>query len=374
MRHLFIALFLFSIAVISNSCESNDKSAKTHSEPAITFSLKNFEGNHIYMYSCRGTRQMLIDSLPIVDGFSSVFIPRETPHGIYRFVIDSTPIDLIISNENISVNLDAQREKEPIRIVESKENKCFYDFIYEYSAASTREEISCDEVSDLRSKYLNDTIPAKARAFIQLILASDSCLNEEICLNEMLLNCPYTSSIIQAVTANRCKNDIAGNILQKIEQCSDTTVATKHELFTAFWDAGIRSAQPEMLNAILKLDDSVLLDAYDKLKGADGIQCIEAGSTFPIQRLIKGFSTGIYNLYYIIIHDGQELSQSPELLSLTNYLDINKDKYFTISNLELSEDIKREIGYVTGPMAFMIGKNDVLADKWVGYRDIRTIK
>jgi hypothetical protein len=374
MNRFLSAALLFSIAIIIQCCQSSDQSKKNTDEKVITFSLKNHHDSHIYMYSCRGTRQMLIDSLPITDGYASVIIPKETPAGLYRFIIDKAPVDLLIAGENISVSVDAGRVEEPIRITESKENKCLYDFLYEYGNLSNSEIVSCDKILSLKSRYLNDTLPSNARSHIKLLLASDTCTKEEICLNETLLNSPYTASVIQAVTSYKCKNESAEYVLQKILECSESTPEVRHELYTAFWQAGLASNQPSMLNAILQLKEADFIDAYNKLKITDGFTCIEAGMSFPTQSLIKDFSPGIYNLYYIIIHDNEDLSDSSELMNLTQKLNKSQEKYFTISNIDLAENIQRTIGYVSGPMVLMIGKNDILADKWIGKEDIQTIR
>jgi hypothetical protein len=371
--YVYLLIVLFSIATFLG-CSSSEKNQLSQNEYSISFKIKNFKANSLFMYSCRGTRQMLVDSVSIAQDSATLLIPKETPPGIYRFVIDEAIVDLILTQENISVSLDAASTQNPIVIEESRENKWFYDFLYEYSSITSQDSTSCEEFNTIQTKYMADQAPEHAKKFINLILASNKCSDKVVCMTPLIINSPYTNSLLKVIASNRSQTNNASDVLNSILSCSDSSDQVLHEIYSAFWESGISANQPKMLNAILELEDAKFNNEYNRIKKDSEIKSIEAGSTFPSEHLIDNFTPGSMNLYYLIIHEEPDPAKCAEIVRVQNYLDKNKDKYFIIPSNLISDEMKREIGYIAGSVVYMIGKNEVLADKWIGKRDLLMLK
>jgi hypothetical protein len=373
MRNLLNTFFAFFSCLFLVHCTSNTGQPQSRNSE-IMFRVSNMKISAIYMYSCMGTRQMLIDSLIIQNDSASVAIPDGTPPGMYRFMANETIIDLIVSDEDIEVHLDAANKERSIRIEQSKENKWLYDFLYAYNEEATSDSFNCDAIHLLQQTYVSSSAPALARQYIELFLQGSHCDNQALCINSLLLKSAYTDGLIKSILTERSKNDDFQAIFNNMIACSDTAQQVQHELYTACWDAGIEAMKNDMLNAVLQEPDAVFKTKFSTLASGSGLQTIVAGTPFPTERIITNFIPRSMSLYYVIIHDGADDTTISEISKVTKYLDSTRDRYFMVSGKELSDEIKREIGYITGSMIFMVGKNDVLADKWIGRRDIQNLR
>lgn len=367
-KQLLALLFVIGSLALA-SCSSNEQQVKPD-EKTITFRLSNYPAKSIYMYSCIGTRQMLIDSVMIEHDSATVQIPEGTPAGMYRFVLNEAVVDLLVSNEPIRVFLDGSATTRPVQIEQSTENIHLYDFLYAYNAIAGGDSITCEHVAELRKQYTSDQSPPLAKSFAELILAAAPCGNLSACLTGPLLRNPYTDELIKSIATNRCRQENARNVLNKLLQCSDSLKEVKHELYAAFWDGGIAANQPGMLQAVLEQDDAAWLDAYNQLTSEGALTSMDAGEKFPSSLLIPNFQEGSLSLYYLLIHDGEKPEHEVARKHAKKLFLKAGDTYYERSANELSNDAKRAIGYVAGTMVFMVGKNDVLADKWIGDRDI----
>ena len=373
MRNLLTAFFAIFTALFFVHCSSQPKQPQAH-EPTITFRVSNMKASAVYMYSCIGTRQMLIDSLPIQHDSAAVAIPDGTPPGMYRFMANDAIIDLIISNEDIAVHIDDANPSRSIHIEQSIENKWLYDFLYAYSDKAASDSINCDAIHALQQTYAGASAPALARQYIELFLQGSNCDNQALCINSLLLKSAYTDGLIKSILTERSGNGDVIAMFNSTIACSDTAQQVQHELYTACWDAGIGAMKADLLNAVLQEPDAEFTPKFSSLVSGGAIQTIIAGTPFPTERMVADFIPGSMNLYYVIIHDGADAGRLPEISKVKNYLDRTRDRYFVVSGNELSDEVKREIGYISGSMIFMVGKNDILADKWIGKRDIQNLR
>jgi hypothetical protein len=373
MRYLLTAFFAIFCAFFFTHCTSNNSPSDSHNSK-IVFRVKNMKTSAIYMYSCMGTRQMLIDSLPVQQDSASVAIPAGTPPGMYRFMANEAIVDLIISDEDIEVHIDGANEERSIHIERSSENQWLYKFLYAYNDEAASDSFNCDVIHSLQQTYISEKAPVLARQYIELFLHGSNCDNQAICINSLLLKSAYTDGLIKSILTEQSNNGDVKTLFDNMIACSDTAQQVQHELYTACWDAGIEANKNDMLNAVLQEPDADFKSKFIQLSSGNSLQTIVAGTPFPSKRIISDFIPNSMSLYYVIIHEGAAATTIPEISNVKNYLDRTRDRYFMVSGNELSDEVKREIGYISGSMIFMVGKNDILADKWIGKRDIQNLR
>lgn len=368
MRITLITLAAIGSLLLLTHCNSKQPPESSR-EPIVTFRLSNMNTSAIYMYACKGSRQMLVDSLIVHGDSASIAIPMGTPPGMYRFMTNEAIVDLILSEEDIAVSLNGANDK-GINIDKSSENKWLYDFFFSYNDRFVSDTISCESINDLKALFLNDKAPSYAKQYIELILQSADCDSKPICLNPTLLNCAYTDEILRAKLISQSKNDNVRTLFHAMLECSDSSNQVQHELYSACWDAGLTAMSGELLNLVLSESESYFSDNFSEIRALGKMDLLSAGSVFPTNSLISNYTPGSLNLYYLIIQD----ENSAELSQVKNYLNNTGDRYFVIQSKDLPQEVKLSIGYISGPMIFMIGKNDILADRWVGTRDIRNLR
>ncbi|MFN6378747.1 MAG: hypothetical protein ACK4WD_05700 [Flavobacteriales bacterium] len=362
---IFIAILLSAIA-----CETTKREPR-NTDPIVSFHLKNTKSNNLLIYACSGSRQLLLDSIPIKNDSAAFFIPKGTPNGIYRFVSSEMVIDLILSNENVKVVADPSNLDKSIDIVESRENAHFYNFLYEYMKASANDSISCEKVEAIRAKYNANKEAKLANQVINLVLFESDCGGNDFCMNEFLLSSPYADGMFKKLAIKRSKEGNAGQFYASVTSCSDTSSAVKHSLAIAFYDAGVFSKNLEMIKTII--GDSIVKDSEKNITQniLPALTTIEPGSLFPSNFLLPNNQPAGANLYYIIITDKK--SNATAQNRVVDFLKRSGERYFLFDSNDIEQNVKNQIGYVAGTMVYMIGKYDILADKWIGENDLKNL-
>jgi hypothetical protein len=92
---------------------------------------------------------------------------------------------------------------------------------------------------------------------------------------------------------------------------------------------------------------------------------------FPSNLLLPNTQPRGVNLYYIVITDKQ--TSAKELNREDEYLKRSGERYFLFNSKDIEQNTKSQIGYVAGTIVYMVGKNDVLADKWIGNADLENL-
>ena len=363
-----LAVYVLLLTVIS--CDTTIRESRS-ADPIVSFHLKNTKSKSLLIYACSGSRQLLLDSIPIENDSAAFFIPKGTPNGIYRFVSNEMVIDLILSNENVKVIGDASNLVRSIEIVESKENTHFYSFLYDYMQATANDSISCARVEAFRSKYVSQDAPKLASQTINLILFESDCGSNDFCLNEFLLATPYADGMFKQLAIKRSKEGNAEQFYLSTISCSGKSEAVKHSLATAFYDAGVISKHYEMIKTVI--GDSIIKSSEENITQniLPILSTIEPGSVFPSNLLLPNTQPRGVNLYYIVITDKQ--TSAKELNRVDEYLKRSGERYFLFNSKDIEQNTKSQIGYVAGTIVYMVGKNDVLADKWIGNADLENL-
>lgn len=85
----------------------------------------------VYLLSYYGERTFLIDSVKTdASGRFTVSLPETTPPGLYRVSFGKSGfVDLIVNREKVSFTTDIRALDDSLKILESVENRLYYDFV-----------------------------------------------------------------------------------------------------------------------------------------------------------------------------------------------------------------------------------------------------
>jgi len=117
-KQLILTLgFLFLITLVS------------FAQYSIQYNLKNLPDSKVYLASVKGSKYTSIDSCISKNGEIIFKNNLSIPVGVYRIVFeDSLFSDIIINNESIIMSNNMDNLLDNMRILESKENKIYYDY------------------------------------------------------------------------------------------------------------------------------------------------------------------------------------------------------------------------------------------------------
>ncbi len=97
----------------------------------LEFTIQNIPNPKVYLLSFYGDDNKLVDSLSGIGSgkFTTTFTDKNKP-GLYRLFIDrETTIDFIFNKENVVFNTDYNESVDSMKIVQSEENKLYYEFL-----------------------------------------------------------------------------------------------------------------------------------------------------------------------------------------------------------------------------------------------------
>lgn len=142
MRIFFPVFFLVFFLSCSNTISENPESLNPSAAFKLKGTIRGYNDRPFYIYGFYG-----FESFPVDSGYSSVSgeielnLPPELLPGLYRVVLNPGDrqnreaqeryIDLIFNKENISFTTQLDFLTDSLKVLSSKENKGFYDFMRE---------------------------------------------------------------------------------------------------------------------------------------------------------------------------------------------------------------------------------------------------
>ncbi|HSW54317.1 MAG TPA: DUF4369 domain-containing protein, partial [Ignavibacteriaceae bacterium] len=96
----------------------------------INIMVENLHSEKAILYSLSGEIQTFVDSLSIVSKGIFKFNLNQQHSGFYRLSFDNNRrIDFIYDNEDIEIETDADNTLAETKIIQSEENKIYYEFV-----------------------------------------------------------------------------------------------------------------------------------------------------------------------------------------------------------------------------------------------------
>lgn len=176
-----LLIFLFSILFLNGYGQKYN----------IEITINNASGKMAYLLNFYGDNNNLVDSSKLDDNgkFSCTFTNRHA--GMYRLYIDNNnAVDFIFKNENIRLLCDYDNTDASMQVLESKENKIYFEFLKKDEISQRKLELLMPLVSYYprddkfyneaaktyntlqhdRDNYLAETIKGNPDAYISKIL------------------------------------------------------------------------------------------------------------------------------------------------------------------------------------------------------------
>lgn len=186
ITHFTSFLLLCTLALIGN--------AQTHT---LRLTIENQPETKIYLGWIKGDDFFKIDSTKAINGHAEFQISNTTHTGVFRIILGKTPyarvmneapqqLDIIFNKENITLETDFKNPQEKLVVVNSAENKLWYDFIAKQKRYKQKFSILEKELNNCWNT--NDTTLALtiANDFNQLQMEYDLRLSQTVQQNSNL--------------------------------------------------------------------------------------------------------------------------------------------------------------------------------------------
>lgn len=100
-------------------------------EYTLDMTIQNFPGNDCYLATFYGDKNAIVDTAVADTNGRIIFDLKPEYHaGMYRVFLDKNIFfDIIYNNENIKLTTDFTQLYDSLKIIESKENKVYYEFL-----------------------------------------------------------------------------------------------------------------------------------------------------------------------------------------------------------------------------------------------------
>ncbi len=326
------------------------------------------------IYTQQGNKQLFLESMPIVGDSVSFFLTQDFPVGYYRFTSGPAMIDLILSNENVTVKADLFAPEKGIEVIQSQENQQLYNFYRAYSETTADSAISCDQVASLRSHYTVNNATPLASQSIAFFLSSMNCDSVKPRLNPFLNSAPFSFEILQNLVAKEVSEANNTNIVDELIACSDSSKEVRHSIYLAAYEAALYNNFPNVLSYLLQQPINSPTKLSSLSRARSNRDYVHIGDAFPIIDVVDGYKDKGASLIYVVITDPNSNKNIEGVDRLKVYFSNMQEEYFIVEASTISELTQANIGYYGGNMVFMLGKGQILADKWIGNQDLLNLK
>ncbi len=159
----------------------------------IKISVVNIKENKTTLYSLKGEKISIVDSIFSSTGGRFTYQPKDILHnGIYRLTFDNKWIDFIYDGSDIELSTDVNNILDSLKIIASESNKLFYAFLKISKSYKTKTELlllilarypkednyyktTKDRLTQLQNEYVefvNVTAQKKPQSFIAKYIKS----------------------------------------------------------------------------------------------------------------------------------------------------------------------------------------------------------
>jgi len=281
MKYILSILLLF-ISLITIAQKNYD----------INVTFKDLSGKKILLTSFLGDKNAILDSAFTDESGSISFNFNENKYsGMYRLIISkNNHFDFIFNNENVEIISNKNILIDSLKILQSKENKIYYDFLkYEYGVQNKLEllssiidfypeddefySIAVEKFSNLqlnRDRYINEIVDNNPDTYVGRVINTYKTpfLSPDLKGKERMeyLKQHFYDSISYNDTALLRSNAITNNIVSYLSLYSNRQL-TQHQLEDEF----IKAVQVILLKAdenpkIYEFVMSYLVEGFEKFK------------------------------------------------------------------------------------------------------------
>ena len=141
MNRLYAFLFVVSITIHGFSQSSN-----------VTIELSNFPNEKVILTRIHRDKVLTIDSIISPGSKFGFILPENAPVGMYRLILGKTKLaefqggspqafDFLFNRENISLKTDFYHPADSMVVLESEENKLYYNFLKKFNGLEDRKHM-----------------------------------------------------------------------------------------------------------------------------------------------------------------------------------------------------------------------------------------
>jgi hypothetical protein len=379
--HPLPLLFLILISLICQACSEQVKDSehraendniqllKIHKETGVINSLK--------LFGFLGSQQIEIYQNDVNDSLFTFQLNNLEKPAIYRIQTNEEVFDFVFNGESISINLTADKGIEGVEVIESKENKFFYEFLEDYNHINTDDSIDiCHKVEMLKKKMTSKNTNLYSHELAKFLLNSTYNCNklstedflERMDLNRSLLRSPYISGQLETVILSLTRGGISSrSLLEKLNEDKDADLS--HFIRSIFWDLGVKYKDTSFVSPLYSSNDSssvIYAHVLDSAKNNFDIgqQINFADFDIPVSDSL--------DQYIIFIGDlKNESSLKKDFQVWLNTIENTKSTY--INKNELSAKVKSKYTILGSPTVLLLSKNGYLIDRYTGESDLQKL-
>lgn len=372
----FLILISFTFQACSEQVGDTGSIAENENVHVLKIHKKTGDINSLKLFGFFGSQQIEIYQDDVNDSLFIFELKNLEDQAIYRIQTDEEVFDFVYNGESISINLTGDRGIEGIEIIESKENKFFYEFLEDYNHINTSEgKDICKKVEMLKKKMTSKNTNLYSYEVVIFLLNSTYNCNklsteefvERLDLNRSLLRSPYISGQLETVVLSLTNGEInSRSLLEKLNEDKDADLI--HFINGVFWDLGVKYKDTAFISALYNTNDSSSLytDILDSVKNNFGIGQQVDFADFDI-------SVGDSTIQHIIFIGNLDKESSLKK-DLQDWLNTTEDtKSTTINQKKLSANIKSKYTILGSPTLLLLSKNGYLIDRYNGEADTQLL-
>ncbi|WP_297101284.1 DUF4369 domain-containing protein [uncultured Draconibacterium sp.] len=181
LKYIFSSVFFFVSLIFNASAQSYE----------ITIQISNQPDNKIVLGSVKGDDFIAIDSTEVVNSTIKFQLPSSAPIGVYRIILGQTAyakvmdkapqqLDFIYKNEDVHLETDFNDPLAKLNVVQSEENRIWYDFIEKEKILKEELQLMEKEVDYFWAKKDTSNATMKANEFNQLQMDRESFIKQAV--------------------------------------------------------------------------------------------------------------------------------------------------------------------------------------------------
>lgn len=384
-KHLILAIIIGSFWSCSNT--------SSPSQSLLKIEIENNTADKAALIGYLGDKQIIIDTLSIIENKISYDISSKCNTGLYSIVFtNDIAFEFIYNDNNIDITFNQKEFPKSLKAANSKENSFYFSFYNDisnyYQSINNTDSLTKEnsiKYSEIFNKYLNSKEAKGTNAYklIEFLYQPDYTIfklvnpNIEISENEFMLNKYITHKNFSEpflYTTPYLYLTISNYLNYFKDKGNDTTIEAINNLYTKsykdiktekFVEKAIHQTffKKESLHIIKndlknKYSDDIIIRNVDD-STLSSFKYIETDTYLPIS---DSSNTNKYKLYIFI-------DSSLKMHNIIKDIDTALFQYSTIENV-LKANIANIICY---PTILITDKDNYLLSRWYGFNSIKNI-
>lgn len=181
LKYTLSGLFFFVILAFNTS-------AQLHS---VTIKITNQPNTQIILGSIKGDEFTPLDSTEVINSIIKFQLSSSNPSGVYRIILGKTAyarvmnkppqqLDFIYNNEDVFLETDFMDPAAKLKVIQSNENKIWYDFIAKEKILKEELQLLEKEVDYYWARKDTSNATMKANEFNQLQMDRESFITQTV--------------------------------------------------------------------------------------------------------------------------------------------------------------------------------------------------